>query len=124
MEKNHNVVRKVYDSIYANLAENFLNYMSSLDSNEINGIRDNMFAKGLGQRLEQNFGTYDLLTVFDFFYYVNGRFPSTTGHLYVPDGEKPREVEGENINIQKLYEKFRGSNSHALVSLPFICTLN
>ena len=74
--------------------------------------------------MEQNFGAYNLLNYFDFFYYINGRFPNTTGHLYVPDGEKPQEVEGDILNMKKLYEKFRGSNSHGLVSLPFLCALN
>ena len=53
------------------------------------------------------------------FYYLNGRFPLTNGLLIVPDGEVP---EGrEKINLKQLYEMFKDTNSHGLVSLKFLC---
>ena len=53
------------------------------------------------------------------FYYLNGRFPLTNGLLIVPDGEVP---EGrEKINLKQLYEMFKDTNSHGLVSLQFLC---
>ena len=33
------------------------------------------------------------------------------------------EVNGEEINIKKLYEKFRGTNSHGLVAAQFLGAL-
>ena len=55
------------------------------------------------------------------FYYVNGRFSLTNGLLIVPD----REVsEGEEkINLKQLYNMFKDMNSHGLVSLQFLYTL-
>ena len=37
---------------------------------------------------------------------------------------RPMEVIGEELNIKKLYEKFRTTNSHALVSSQFLAALN
>ena len=34
------------------------------------------------------------------------------------------EVNGKEINIKKLYEKFRGTNSHGLVASQFFGALN
>ena len=43
----------------------------------------------------------------------------TNGLLIVPDGEVP---EGrEKINLKQLYEMFKDTNSHGLVSLQFLC---
>ena len=53
------------------------------------------------------------------FYYLNGRFPLTNGLLIVPDGEVPQGR--ENINLKQLYEMFKDTNSHGLVSLQFLC---
>ena len=61
--------------------------------------------------------------LFDFFNFVNGRFPTATAHTFVPRPDLPLEVNGEEMNIKKLYEKFRGTNSHALVSSQFLGAL-
>ena len=67
---------------------------------------------------------FDLLALFDFFYFVNRRFPAATGHTFVPKGDLPLEVNEEKVNIKNLYEKFRGSCLHALVASQFITALN
>ena len=55
------------------------------------------------------------------FYYVNGRFSLTNGLLIVPDRELS---EGEEkINLKQLYNMFKDTNSHGLVSLQFLYTL-
>ena len=61
------------------------------------------------------------MTVFQIFYYLNGRFPLTNGLLIVPDGEMPEGK--EKINLKQLYEMFKDRNSHRLVSLQFLCAL-
>ena len=64
---------------------------------------------------------YELLTVFEMFYRLDGRFPLTNGLLIVPDGEVP---EGDNKRIlNQLYEMFKDTNSHGLVSPQFLCAL-
>ena len=49
----------------------------------------------------------ELVAHFDFFYFVNRRFPTVTGHTFVPKGDFPLEVNKEEVNIKKLYEKSR-----------------
>ena len=55
------------------------------------------------------------------FYYFNGRLPLTNGLLIVPDGEVPDGT--EKINLKLLYEMFKDTQSHELVSIPFLCAL-
>ena len=62
--------------------------------------------------------------LFDFFYFVNGRFPTAGVHTFIPRVDLPMEVNGEELNIKKLYEKFRMTNSRAVVSSQFLAALN
>ena len=39
--------------------------------------------------------------LFDFFNFVNGRFPTATAHTFVPRPDLPLEVNGEEMNIKK-----------------------
>ena len=43
--------------------------------------------------------TTELLMLFDFFYFVNGRFPTTTAHMFIPHADLPMEVNDEELNI-------------------------
>ena len=60
----------------------------------------------------------------NYLYFVNGRFPTTGVHTFIPRADLPMEVKGEGLNIKKLYEKFRTTNSHALVRSQFLAVLN
>ena len=62
-----------------------------------------------------------LLTVFQMFYYLNRRFPLTNGLPIVPYGEMPEDE--EKIILKQLYEMFKDTNSHRLVSLQLLCAL-
>ena len=55
------------------------------------------------------------------FYYFNGRLPLTNGLLIVPDGEVPEGT--EKINLKLLFEMFKDTQSHGLVSIQFLCAL-
>ena len=55
------------------------------------------------------------------FYYFNGRLPLTNGLLIVPDREVPEGI--EKINLKLLYEIFKDTQSHGLVSIQFLCAL-
>ena len=55
-------------------------------------------------------------------YHKTGRFPLTNGLLIVPDGETPNGE--EKINMKNLYEMFRYTKFHGLVSLPFLGALH
>ena len=69
----------------------------------------------------------ELLTVFQMFYYINGRFPLTNGlwmsFLIVSWGDG-KVLEGEEeINLKQLYKMFKDTISYGLVSLQFLCAL-
>ena len=55
------------------------------------------------------------------FYYLNGRLPLTNGLLFVFDGKIPHRE--EKINLKNLYEMFKDTPSHGLVSLQFLSAL-
>ena len=59
-----------------------------------------------------------LLNIFQDFYTATGRLPTFNELLIVPDGEaQPGENE---INMKQLYDLFKNTDSHGLVSLPFL----
>ena len=61
------------------------------------------------------------MSTFQLFYHNNGRLPLTNGLLIVPDDEVP---EGEEkINLKNLYEMFRYTKSHNLVSMQCLGVL-
>ena len=60
----------------------------------------------------------ELMNIFQTFYSLNGRLPLSNGLLVVPDSDAPP---GENkVNMKQLYELFKNTKSHGLVSLPFL----
>ena len=59
-----------------------------------------------------------MLNLFQDFYTATGRLPTFNGLLVVPDREAQP---GENkINVKQLYDLFKNTDSHGLVSLPFL----
>ena len=64
----------------------------------------------------------ELLNFFQLFYYFNGRLPLTNGVLAIPDGETLDS--SEKISIKTLYEMFKDTKSHGLVSLQYLSALN
>ena len=123
MEKNYRVLKRVYDSIFATIAENFHLYLNSLSEEEKTEIDSDFVSSGLAS-IRDTESAFDLLSLFDFFYFVNGRFSTATGHTFVPKSDFSLEVNEEEVNIKKLYEKFRVTNSHALVASQFLAVLN
>ena len=63
----------------------------------------------------------DFVNIFQTFYQLNGRLPLSNGLLVIPDGDPPPG--GDRVNMKSLYEMFQHTNSHGLVSLPFLGTL-
>ena len=58
------------------------------------------------------------MKIFQDFYTLTGRLPLSNGLLVVPDGDA---TPGENkLNMKQLYELFKNTNSHGIVSLPFL----
>ena len=60
----------------------------------------------------------DFVNIFQTFYQLTGCLPLSNGLLVIPDGDPPP---GEKrVNMKSLYDMFKHSNSHGLVSLPFL----
>ena len=57
----------------------------------------------------------ELITLFEIFYYFNGRVPLTNGPLPVPDRKTPDD--SEKISIKTFYEIFKDKKSPRLFSL-------
>ena len=73
------------------------------------------------KRISNVENSLDLINVFQTFYQVTGRQPLSNGLLVVPDGDPPPGE--ERVNMKSLYDMFRHTNSHGLVSLPFLGAL-
>ena len=114
------------DQIYDDKScHTFQKFLQSLDFDEVKALNlDIQVNRGGLLPIENYTDATELLQVFDLFYYMNGKFPFTTGLLPIPDGDFPTFVGDQKILIKKLYEQFRGSLSHGIVAVPFICALN
>ena len=124
MTKNFKLLRQVHHDMYTTIAESFKYYLSTLTQSEFDEIDSVRISSGLNSLQNVETATV-LLMIFNFFYFVNGRFPTTGVHTFIPRPDLPMEVvNGEELNIKKLYEKFRTTNSHALVCSQFLAALN
>ena len=123
MIKNYKLLRTIHHDFYTTIAENFQYYLGTLTQHDFNEIDADIVASSLNS-LQNVVPATELLMLFDFFDFVHGRFPTTPTHTFVPRADLPMEVNGEELNIKKLYEKFRTANSHALVSSRFLAALS
>ena len=105
MSKNYRLLRRVHHNLYTTIAENFKLYLSTLTQSEFDEIDSDIISSGLNSLQNVETAT-ELLMLFDIFYFVNGRFPTTAVHTFNPLADLPMEVNGEELNIKKLYEKF------------------
>ena len=122
VEGNYKISRRVYQALFIDFADIFIEYIHSLDPNEIQELDNDLKANewGVNSLLEVE-NTYELLAVFQMFYYLNGRFALVNGLLIVPDGEVS---EGEEkTNLKQLYNMCKNTSSRGLVSLQFLCAL-
>ena len=118
IEKNYRILRRVYQQLHIDTVELFAEFISSLSSYEIHDMYKDIKANGSGiKKITENSGTQELLKLFQDFYTIMGRLPLSNSLLVVPDGNTPPE---EKINLRQLYDLFKNTNSHGLVSLPFL----
>ena len=119
IESNYKVARRVYQYLYYDLAELFSKYVQSMSSFELQDIDEDIKINDWGiQKVLEVKDSMKLLNIFQDFYTATGRLPTFNGLLVVPDGEAPP---GENkINMKQLYDLFKNTGSHVLVSLPFL----
>ena len=122
IESNYRIIRRVYQHLYADIADIFIEYIHSLDADEIQELDEDLKTNGWGAKtLLEIENSFELSSIFQLIYYLNGRLPLTNGLLVVPDDEVPDGK--QKINLKHLYEMFKDTNSHGLVSLQFLGAL-
>ena len=123
MTKTYRLLRRVYHDMYTTIAEICKYYLSTLTQPEFDEIDSDIISSGLNSLQNVETAT-ELLMLFDFFYFVNGRFPTTGIHTFIPRADLSMDVYGEELNIKNLYEKFRTTNSDVLVCSQYLAVLN
>ena len=119
IESNYRIARRVYQQLYLDVSELFAEFLRSLSSYKLEEINNDIRFNGWGVRKVQEVeDSQELLRIFQDFYTLMGRLPLSNELLVIPDGDAPP---GENkVNIKQLYELFKNTKSHGLVSLPFL----
>ena len=119
-ESNYKVTRRVYQYLYYDIAELFFDYIKSFDSFEQQDIDEDMRINGWGsvEKISEIQDSMRMLNLFQDFYTATKRLPTFNGLLVVPDGDAQP---GENkVNMKQLYDLFKNTGSHGLVSLPYL----
>ena len=119
IESNYRVARRVYQQLFLDIAELFHEYIESIDFYEQQDIEEDMKTNGWGT--VENIRTIKdfvrLLNLFQDFYTATRRLPTFNELLVVPDSDAQPE---EKINLKQLYDMFKNTNSHGIVSLLFL----
>ena len=90
IEKNYRLFRRVYQSLFVDTADIFIQYIYSLEPEEIKQLDDDIKTNRWGiESIVDIQNSFELLRIFQLVYYLNGRLPLTNGLLPVPDGETP-----------------------------------
>ena len=94
--KNYKILRRVHNDLFKNVAENFKYYIDNLIRTDLDEIDANMVSSGLNSiRNTQN--STKLLMLFDYFYLINGRFPTTNEYTFVPRAKLAPEVKIKSL---------------------------
>ena len=120
IESNYKVVRRVYQYLYYDIAELFSEYVQSMSRFEQQDIDEDMRINGWGsvEKISEIQDSMRMLNLFQDFYTATRRLPTFNGLLVVPDGDAQP---GENkVNMKQVYDLFKNTGSHGLVSLPFL----
>ena len=120
IEGNYKVARRVYQYLYFDIIHLFLEYVKSMDSYEIQDIEEDMKVNGWGtvEKISEINDSIRMLNLFQDFYTSTGRLPAFNGLLVVPDGDTSEN--SNKVNMKNLYDLFKNTKSHGLVSLPFL----
>ena len=86
---------------------------------ELQDMDNNIKANGWGiKKITDVNNAEDFMTIFQTFYQLTGCYPLSNGLLVIPDSDPP--LGEDRVNMKSLYEMFKHTNSHGLVSLPFL----
>ena len=108
--------------MFVDIADSFIEHINSLDKYEIEQLDDDIKASRYGiKSILEIESTNELLKIFELFHYLNRRLLLTNDLMIIPYGEVPEGT--EKINLKLLYEMFKDTELHGLVSIQFLCVL-
>ena len=118
IERNYKITRGVYQQLQFDTAELFAEFIKSLTIFELQDLDEDIRANGWGiKKISEIQDSEEIFKIFQDFYSSTGRLPLSNTLLVVPDGDAPPE---EKLNMKHLYEMFKNTNSHGIVSQPFL----
>ena len=118
IKSNYKVARRLYQELHLDISEFFADFIRSMSSYELHDMDEDIKANGWGiKKVTEVQDAQELMKMFQDFYTLTEWLPLSNGLLVVPDGDIPS---GEKINMKQLYDLFKNTNSHGLVSLPFL----
>ena len=118
MEGNYRILRRVYQQLHIDVTELFSEFINSLSSYEIKDMDNDIKTNGWGiKKITEIEDAHELMKIFQDFYTLTGRLPLSNSLLFVPDGDVPPD---EKVNMRQLYDLYKNTKSHGLVSLPFL----
>ena len=118
IERNYRIARRVYQQLYINTAELFAEFIRSLDSFQQRDLDEDIRGNGWEKKkISEVSDAQEFLQIFQDFYSLNGKLPLSNSLIVVPDGDAPPE---DKLNMKNLYDLFKNTNSHGLVSFPFL----
>ena len=118
IEGYYRIARRVYQQLYLDSVELFADFIRSLSILEQRDMDEDIRANGWGiEKISEVSDSQEMLKIFQDFYSLTGRLPLSNSLLVVPDGDAPPE---EKLNMRHLYDLFKNTNSHGIVSLPFL----
>ena len=118
IERNYRIARRIYQQLHIDTVELFADFIRSLSTFELQDLDEDIRANGWGiKKISEIQDSEEVLKIFQDFYSLTGRLPLSNSLLVVPDGDAPPE---EKLNMRHLYEMFKNTNSHGIVSLPFL----
>ena len=118
IDKNYRLCRRVYQSSFVDTADVFIQYTRLLELDEIKQLEDNIRAKGWGIESIVNIqNSFELLQIFQLFYYFNGCLLLTNGLSQVPDEETPTGV--KKISLKSSFNCLKIQNPMGLFLYSF-----
>ena len=125
IERNYKTCRHVYNGIYKTIAENFYEYLHTLELDETEELKNYIKSNGWGLKTIQEYdSSFELRKSLDIFHYLNSRFPYRNSLPWVPDGDKLDFISGEKVSLKRLSRLFCSTHLHRLVSIQFLAMLN
>lgn len=87
--------RRVYNSLYKSISENFQEHLRFLELNELDQLNASIKTNGRGLKKKEDYSSpFELIKSVGTSYYLNGGILVTNGLLWIPNGDKPDFISG------------------------------